>query len=577
MHKSQGFGAAQNRASSVNLFQHVWGDTARQDLFDGVDLTWRRLKGGDRVQVLVDSLRKNFDDRDPSRSLALLLEVRQQIMAMPDDPWKTRKLAETDDLIMGCAGLWIDALADRPTVVAGDSLQVNLSAVNRCEVPIRILSWKLDGSSVSDSTAQTLVPSIQYTGVLRSVVPHDANVTQPYWLSADHASFRYDVPEAEMIGRAESGPTFTATVRLQIGNVELVRTLPIRYRRIDPVDGEVYRPVIVTTPVHVSFSTPVELFMSSSARSLVVNVKAVRAVGPMKVRLELPAGWTATPSVRSIERLVADETQSIPFDVHPGRSAVNGTARAVVEIEGRTVSLGVVEATYGHIPHQTLHVPASTKLLFVPMTVKARTIGYVMGPGDDVADGLRRMGCRVDLLDDAALVGGNMKGYDAIVIGVRAYNTRPILHTVKERLAAFARSGGTVVVQYQSTGRGESDDIAPLPLVVGRDRVTEEDAEMRFLNPNHRAVLHPNRLDRGDMSGWVQERGLYYASSWGTDFVPIFGANDRGEPSRNGGLLVARLGAGYYVYTGLSLFRQIPAGVPGAYRILANLVSLSRP
>ena len=200
-----------------------------------------------------------------------------------------------------------------------------------------------------------------------------------------------------------------------------------------------------------------------------------------------------------------------------------------------------------------------------------------MGAGDEVADGLGRMGCRVEMLTDEALLSADLSRFDAVVIGVRAYNTRPALHAAQSRFEQYARGGGTVLVQYQTTGRAESENIAPYALVVGRDRVTEEDAAIRFLAPRHPALTTPNAITSTDFDGWVQERGLYYASSWGKEFTPILGANDTGEPSRDGGLLVARIGKGHYVYTGLSFFRQIPAGVSGAYRLLANLVSLSRP
>jgi hypothetical protein len=343
------------------------------------------------------------------------------------------------------------------------------------------------------------------------------------------------------------------------------------------VDGEVYRPLIVTPPVHVSFEDPVHIFTTSRPRELTVNVAAVRDVASAAVRLDLPTGWSSDPAVRTVERLRAGEVVTVRFNVRPSVTSRSGKARATVEVDGRTVDVGIVEADYDHIPHQVLHVPATANLLSVPVAVTAKRVGYVMGAGDDVAVGLRRIGCTVEELSDEALMSADLRSFDAIVVGVRAYNTRPMLRTAKPRLEQYVRAGGTVVVQYQTTARGESDDVAPVPLVIGRERVTEENASMQMLDPAHRALRHPNRITSDDFSGWVQERGLYYASTWDDAFVPLLSANDAGEPARRGGLLVASIGRGHFVYTGLSLFRQIPAGVPGAYRLLANLVSLGRP
>jgi LmbE family N-acetylglucosaminyl deacetylase len=576
MHKSQGFGAAQNRASAVNSFQHVWGDSARLDLFEGIDLTWRRLTGGERVQTLVDSLRVTFDDRDPSKSIDRLSEIRSAIAGLPDDPWKRRKLAETEDLIIACAGLWIDALAPRAAIVALDSLSVTLTAVNRSAVPVRILSWSLNTPEIASEDTMQLEPLVQRTSTLSGRLPKTAVITQPYWLAAPHEAFRYVVPDPEMLGRAEGDPAFTATVDIKIGGMTIRRTVPVRHRRVDPVDGEVYRPAFVTTPAHVSFDHPVHVFTATAPRILTVNVAAVREITGAAVQLELPTGWIATPAVGSLDRMSAGERRSFAFEVRPSPAAKTGTARAIVDVEGGTIDIGIKEAVYDHIPHQVLHIPATTRLLSVPLKVKAGIVGYVMGAGDEVAEGLRRIGCRVEELTDEALSSGDLRFFDALVVGVRAYNTRPTLRALRNRLERYVRDGGTVVVQYQTTARGESDDFAPVPLVIGRERVTEEDAPMRILEPHHRVMTHPNRIAEADFAGWIQERGLYYASTWDTVFVPILSANDSGEPPRNGGLIVARIGKGYFVYTGLSLFRQIPAGVPGAYRLLANLVSLGR-
>jgi hypothetical protein len=245
-----------------------------------------------------------------------------------------------------------------------------------------------------------------------------------------------------------------------------------------------------------------------------------------------------------------------------------------VELNGVRYNRGFERITYEHIPVQTIFPSAEARLVLLDVKKAGQLIGYIPGAGDAIPEALRRIGYSVESLSEANLAEENLKKFDAIVLGIRALNTIDRIDFYMPALFKYAKAGGTVILQYNTSRGLKTKQISPFPLSLSQERVTDEDTEIRFLAPDHPALRFPNQIDPADFAGWVQERGLYFADSWDAAFVPVLSANDAGEPPRNGGLLIARYGEGWFVYSGLSWFRQLPAGVPGAYRLFANLVSL---
>jgi hypothetical protein len=295
------------------------------------------------------------------------------------------------------------------------------------------------------------------------------------------------------------------------------------------------------------------------------------------VILPVPSGWRVEPDAVPVTLAKAGDEATVRFAVTPAGTA-GAALRPAVEIDGRTWSFRENLIDYPHIPVQLVLQSAQVRVVPLDAQVPHGVIGYVEGSGDTVADDLAHLGIRVELLDDEALRSSDLSRFQAIVVGIRAYNTRDTLRSQHDRLMRYVENGGTVVVQYNTQSRlGPLEGrIGPFPLEVGRGRVTEERASMTVLAPGHELLTKPHRIDAKDFDGWIQERGLYYASTWDDRYTPIFAAADEGEEPLKGALLFAKHGKGRYVYTGLAFFRQLPAGVPGAYRLFLNLIGTAR-
>jgi hypothetical protein len=301
------------------------------------------------------------------------------------------------------------------------------------------------------------------------------------------------------------------------------------------------------------------------------------------LRLETPASLVATPATiaLSLRPGAADTTVFFELRAQDRGSAADpphGPAEAVAVFErgGRRFDSRLVELDYPHIPLEVMEPRALLRVVVDPAACAAKNVAYLMGSGDSGPDVLRELGATVTLLDDGDVETADLSRFDCIVVGVRAYNTRPRLRALQPRLLDYVSNGGRLVVQYQTADDALKDRIGPYPMTISRDRVTVEEAPMRFLAKDHPLLNKPNRITDDDFAGWVQERGLYYANPWDPKYQRVLSANDPGEPPRDGGLLYARYGKGVFIYTGLAFFRQLPAGVPGAWRLFANLVSPER-
>ncbi|MCE5308609.1 MAG: hypothetical protein LLG20_13300, partial [Acidobacteriales bacterium] len=394
----------------------------------------------------------------------------------------------------------------------------------------------------------------------------------------------YTVADPQLVGRPESPAAISARFKLRLDSEEIELTRPVVYRWVDRVRGELTRPVVVAPPVAVELSEQAMLFPDAKPRKVEVRVKPVRSSGAAgEVRLRVPQGWTAVPAARKFGLAAAGEQASVAFDVQPPATPSRGELRAVAVVDGHEIGVGYETIQYEHISPQTLFPPAIAGLVRADVRTLARNIGYVMGAGDEVPKALEQLGCRVTLLSADDLAGGDLRGYDAIVTGIRAYNVRADLRANQRRLLEYVAGGGTLVVQYNVLEGGflagnprATEHIGPYPIRISRDRVSVEDAPVTLPNPAHPLLTAPNRIEPADFDGWVQERGLYFASEWDQHYQPLFESHDPGEPPRVGGTLYTRYGKGAYVFTGYSWFRQLPAGVPGAFRIFANLISAGK-
>ncbi len=606
MHKSQGFGSPERRGSLIQYFEQTRGDSASRDLFEGVDLSWSRVAQGEKVAELLARAQKAYDPGEPHRIVPLLAQALAAMRALPADPIVDHKRSEMIDVMRSCAGLWLEAIATRPGATPGGRVQVMLSALNRSsarlvldriELPFGAVAMTVRpvsppspaGAAPAPSGADTTrreardleLPFNRAVAAEAAIaLPADPSLTQPYWLVEEPAKGLHRVASQTSIGRPQNTPALMARVVIRfeapgMAAVPLEFDVPVVYRWTDPVLGERYRPFEVTPPATIEMDASAYLFSGAGPREVRVTVRSHTREVAGEVRLRLPAGWRADPPFHRVLFSEADAESAVAFRVHPGAT---GTGRIVAEIElgGARWSHRMVRLDHSHVPIQTLFPEAFARLVRADVAHSGETVGYVMGSGDRVPDALHQIGYRVRLLGDDDIANGSWGDLDAVVIGVRAYNTRPRLKALQRRLLDYVRDGGTLVVQYNTAEPSLVDRLGPHPFTISRERVTVEEAPVRRLAPDHPLLTRPNRITDADFEGWIQERGLYFASPWAPEYQTLLSCNDPGEPPRDGGLLYARHGKGVFLYTGYAWFRQLPAGVPGAYRLFANLVSAGR-
>jgi LmbE family N-acetylglucosaminyl deacetylase len=587
MHRSQGMGAAEQRGSSMTSLVFLAGQPADKDALDRIDNGWKRLPNGAAIDELLSRAASTFDPDHPEKTIPLLTQARP-LMAALKAGWAASKVEDLDEAIALCAGLWLDAAANRATAVGGGTIQIKATALNRSRTQVVLKSVKTSGAPGAPET-DSLGDKLDYnkpdTKTLSWKIPESQPASQPFWLRKPSQGDLYTIEDQRLIGPADALPVLEASFRLQVGSEEIVVKRPIHYRYVDRVRGELTRPLVVVPPVSLAISEKAAVFPNSEAKSIDVNVQAKRAQSSGVVSLTVPAGWRAEPASRPFSLTQTGEQITLRYTVTPPAGEARGELKAqAIMAGGQTADTNITVIDYEHIPPQTIFEPATAAVVRADIRTLAHKVGYIMGAGDEVPQALRQIGCDVTMLDANLLARGDLKAFDAIVAGVRAYNLRPDLRANQHRLLDYVNQGGTYIVQYNTLGFGDSAaedreaaaQIGPFSLKLSSERVTEESAAVHFPDPLNQLLQYPNKITAKDFEGWIQERGLYFATTWDPHYESLFDSHDAGEPPRAGGMLFARYGKGAYFYTGYSWFRELPAGVPGAFRIFANLLSAGK-
>jgi hypothetical protein len=593
MHKSQGVGRTPQRGARKEYFKVLEGAPITNGLFDGVNATWSRVPKSEAIAEKVKQVVSAFVVADPAASVPKLLELRKTLTekisaggagsvpskstdatAGPPPNWYEAKRAEVDSIIAVCLGLNIESSTAIAAVSAAQPLAIKFEAINRSKVPVQLLEVR---TLVSGETLKLdlPLPTDQFVAKdLAPTLPKDATWSQPYWLQKPAALGTFTVEEQTLIGLAQNPPPFPVEVALRVGGQDLRYIVDTKYRSVDPIVGEVRQDLVIAPPVFANLSNAAFVFGDDKPRSVQVRVTASTGAVAGQLRLEAPKGWRIEPASSPIDLKNANAETFSTFTIHPPPSAGEGTLRAVVQVDGRDYSFARDRIAYPHIGAHLLMPPAEARIVRADVRKKGELIGYIAGAGDEIPQSLQQIGYNVKMLEVADITAENLKQFDAVVLGIRAYNTHDWIANWLPELFAYVKAGGVVVAQYNTTVDLKTKEIGPFLLELSRDRVTDETAEMRILAPDHPLMNSPNKITAADFKGWVQERGLYFPNKWDAAWTPILSCNDPGEKPLDGGLLVAKSGSGYFIYTGLAWFRQLPAGVPGAYRLFANMVSL---
>ncbi len=575
-HKSQGFGSGGRRGTQYDAFELWDGEPAAGDIFDGIDVTWGRVPGGRKVGLLLAECIRSFDPRQPSLSIPGLLNARDELAKLPESDWVRLKKEELSRVVQGCAGIWMEAVADDYAAAAGDEILIRTSIVNRSDRPFVLRRLGLPRIVPDSDVDRPLKNNEPLTIEQKALIPKGFPLTQPYWLEPSPSSAPFSAGDRGLMGLAENPPSLSVSLALGLEGRLLEYSVPVLFRWTDQVRGELYRPFEVRPRVTIQIQAGVMVFPGQGPRPVKVRLKSHSRNVAGTVRLRGTDGWRLTPADLPFSLAGKYDEEEVSFEISPPNDVRESVFTAEADLDGEIMGRTMVEISYPHI-HRQVYFPASRiKVVKLDVRTAAKKVGYIMGAGDEVADALRRLGVEVTMLTDDMLEASDLSAFDAIVAGVRAYNTRDRLKTANRRLLDYVERGGNLVVQYNVPAGSLGDRIGPYPLTIGRDRVTVESAPVAFPVPGHPLLSFPNTISAGDFEGWVQERGLYFASSWDGTYDAVLSSHDPGEPELTGGLLYARYGKGVFIYTSYAWFRQLPAGVPGAFRIFANLISAGK-
>ncbi|RFZ81476.1 LmbE family protein [Mucilaginibacter terrenus] len=595
-HKTQGFGSARQRGDAFEYFKTILGDAPKADLMDGVQTTWSRIPAGASIGAEVAAITKDFNDDAPQNSVKALVglldkvdktiatdkamqTVRLTATAAADyEYWHKQKTTEVKDLIAACAGLWFESYAAQPTYALGDSMTVNNQMINRNKVPISGL--KVDGGGETIK-AMTGTDNWNLSASEVTTVPFDNKdlrmplkvLSQPYWLQTSHNIGSYVLANDTLAGYPENpyAPKVSYIFNIYGRDISYNRTVQFKY--VDPARGEIYQPVVIAPPVTANIAEKAYIFNSTQPQTVQVKLKAfTNAAGSVSVKPV--AGWKITPEKIDFIGKKAGDEWTVAFTVAPTDTRTNTAGfDVIVTANGKQFSQGLLQMRYEHIPSITLFPPAQAKLVNISLKTAGKKIGYIAGAGDLIPDALREVGYEVHPLTENEILNGDLSSYDAIVLGVRSYNTNQRLPYQQPRLMEYVKNGGNLVVQYNVNNPLVTREIGPYPFTIVNQRVTNEDAPVTITDSNNPVLNYPNKITQDDFKDWIQERSIYMLTNLAPEYQTPLQMGDPNDAQSKGALAVANYGKGRFVYTSLVFFRELPAGVPGAYRLFVNLLS----
>ena len=575
MHKSQGFGSSRSRGEQIEYLEQ-WGGKEAESVFGGIDTSWERVTSSKEVSFFINKAIEAYDERNPASIIAPLMGARKALESIESEFWREIKQKEIDELIVAASGLYLSLTSSEANYAIGDSITISIEAVNRSNVEMEIQQISFSSWPNPVSIGAPLLNNKPFTSEMNFQLPAGMKFSHQYWLRDEGTLGMYVVNDQELIGKPENDPAIKGVVSINLSGVKIDLTVPVVFKRTDPVDGEVTEPISIGPPVMVNVSGGVLVFGDNKSKSVEVRVIAGKANCTGTVFLNTPEGWSVTPTEYDFNLGTKLEEKIFTFEITPPSKASEGYVSAKANIDGRSYSKGLSVIDYDHIPKQTLYPDAQVKVVRLDLVRNGNTIGYIEGAGDAIPENLEQIGYEVTTLEKDDVTLDNLQKFDAVILGIRAFNTVEWLSYKNTVLFDYVKDGGNLIIQYNTSHRLVTQEIAPYSLKLSRDRVAVEQAPVEIIAVDHPVMNSPNRITDKDFENWVQERGLYFPDEWSDEFIPILKSNDPGESPKTGGLLVAKYGKGYYVYSGYSWFRELPAGVPGAYRIFVNLISLGK-
>lgn len=580
MHKSQGEGRPGRRGESYEYFATTGGEAPKNDLMDGIVTDWKRITGGETIETMINAIISNYNIAQPDLSVPSLVKLYQAIKALPEGNWRNKKLDEVEQIIEECSGLFVEATSSQPQVVQGGDLGINFVLNKRENVNASLKNISVENF---DSAFTATLPTNQNVSINKTLhIAGDKKISQPYWLVYPLKGGTFDVRDQTLIGKAENAPSFEASFLVNIVGEDFVIKKPVQYRYIDPVKGDTYEPIPVLPKIELKYDKENYISIDNNPVTSMLYVKSNRKDDLSKYTVEENASkdWKKNQKFIQYDVLpVLNKNISTTFT--PQSKLLNtkeeisaNTKKSTEVYNGYTKTI-----SYNHIPTITYFAEAKANLVKLDIKIVGKKIGYIVGAGDKVPDALKEMGYEVTTLSEKDITDENLKQYDAIITGIRAYNLYEYLSDKNDVLMRYVKNGGNMIVQYMKSNQvGDKNiTVGPYPFKISSgSRITEEDAKVNFLLPDNPALNYPNKITEKDFEGWVQERSTYQAVQLDPHYETPLGMHDTDEEQGNGSLAIAKYGKGNFVYASLVFFRQLPDGVPGAYRLMANLIALPK-
>lgn len=580
MHKSQGFGSAKQRGESIEYFKFLKGEPAEKDIFEGVNTSWKRLPVSADIENLLSACIANFNPQHPELSLPALENVFTKLQQLDEkDPnvryWKKLKLEACQELILQCAGLWMESTVSDYSAVPGSEITISNQIIARNTGNVTLKSLTLLGQTDKTSGLQLSKNKLE-TIERKETLSKTTGYSTPYWLAEPHTVGMYTVNNTALIGTPENRAAKSVVYHLTLDGIDFYVERGLVFKSTDPVKGEVYRPFEILPPVTINITDQVFVFSAMTPKEISFTVKANQAKVRGTVKVTVPAGWKIEIKNPEVNLEKKGDEQIVKAILTPEKNGKDGQLHVSVLIDGSEYTKSITRIEYDHIPYQFFLSDAEAKIVFLDLKKTKNKIAYIPGAGDNVVACLTQIGYDVTVLTDELLAKEDLSTYASIVTGIRAYNTNDRMPVYYDKLMNYVQQGGNLIVQYNTNNRiaPMETKIGPFPFTISRDRVTVDNAAVEFTNPKHPVLNTPNIITQKDFEGWVQERGIYFATEMDPHYETVFSMHDPNEKPSTGSLIIAKHGKGNFVYTGLVFFRELPAGIPGAYRLFVNLLSL---
>lgn len=569
MHKSQGFGATAGIGASSDYIELIDGEVYENSPFDGVSDRWESISGGKEIKSQIDQVLNQFDFLEPEKNVAALLKLRSTLLGLQsEENWVKEKVSKLDQVIFNAMGLEFEFNVRKEIGFPGEKINAELIFNNPSSIGIKEISFKIrevgfsgEPSELKDNETQNLPVSFS--------IPEDAAYSQPYWLQNPISGALYDVKDQNQIGMPFNDGTTSGELSFQLFDQQFRTSVPLKYKFNDPVDGEVKQPFVIVPEVDLTVSKENVFLVSGADPTLIVTVNFRDQY--LEGELDFEGLESSQYRILSVEDLALQKRRVYKVAFLPNGAGKKTVTARFTSPNGKSFNQYTRTISYKHIPNLTYFSPASFNLIQEDWKLSGEKIGYIPGAGDDVPGVLSALGYNVTMISAEDYSVDYLSQFKAIIVGIRAYNTNESLAANQQVLMGYVFSGGNLIVQYNTSSPLLTSQIGPFPFTIGRDRVSVQNSPVTadWSSP---VLSSPNQLTEDDLSGWVQERGLYFATAIDSAYQTPFSMQDPDEPASNGSLIVGKYGKGTFVYTGISFFRQLPAGVPGAIKLFINLI-----